>query len=176
MNQLREYTSGEIPPFAFCEPVVAGSLAPWCIRPVTDKGLKLGGGVDTQSLCGRVTPRGNGWDLNVRITEEALTSTRPRVCQKCLAEYRRRGYWATLARPPGLLDGVGKKRARPAPPKLDNQSASWPTGRHQRHPYVARSKPATHPALERTVRRETILPRTWRTNLLTKSSCRSSKV
>ncbi len=91
MNPDRSYLPNEIPPYAFCEPVVAGPLAPWCIRPVTEKGLKLSGGVDTPSLCGRVKPfpGGNGWDLEVRITDEQLTRSRPPVCPRCLAEYRR---------------------------------------------------------------------------------------
>ena len=90
MNPTLEYLPNEIPTFAFCEPAVAGPLAPWCIRPVTAKGLKLVGGVDTPSLCGRVTPKGGGWDLNVRITDDQLARTRPPVCPRCLAEYRKR--------------------------------------------------------------------------------------
>ena len=53
-----------------------------------DVGLKLGGGVDTDSLCGRVK-HGLGWDLSVPLTDRTL-KTRPegRACNKCLPLYQ----------------------------------------------------------------------------------------
>jgi len=91
MNPRLEYAPAEIPPFAFCEPVWVTGPAPWCIRPVNPAtGLRLGGGVDTSSFCGRVHPSntktvGGGWDLNVRITEHHLGH----CCPKCAAAYRK---------------------------------------------------------------------------------------
>jgi hypothetical protein len=91
MNTKLCFAPGEIPAFAFCEPRWAVMNAPWCIRPITATGLHLGGGVDTQSLCGRVHPvedmgSGGGWDLNVRLSKGQLA----RACPKCVAEYRKR--------------------------------------------------------------------------------------
>lgn len=51
---------------SFCESVTASAISPWCIRPLTEKGRKCGGAVDTASLCGRVRV-GHGWDLNVPV-------------------------------------------------------------------------------------------------------------
>ncbi len=88
----REWSPGEVPPFAFCEPSYAGSLRPWCIRRVGPEGLKLGGGVPTGErgpLCR--TWACNGWDLNVRILPEHLDyrpGTRAIVCHECAAEYK----------------------------------------------------------------------------------------
>lgn len=67
--------------FSFCESVHAGSTSPWHIRKLTDVGRKLGGGIDTASLCGRVD---KGWDLEVEITEHHLTHT----CAACAEAYR----------------------------------------------------------------------------------------
>ena len=64
--------------YSFCEPASASSISPWCIRPLTDKGRKLGGGVDTQSLCGRVQER-FGWDLNTPVSVDDS-----RACKKCI--------------------------------------------------------------------------------------------
>ena len=66
--------------YSFCESVWAGPKAPWHIRRITDKGLKLGGGIDTTSLCGRVT---NGWDIGVTITRDHLTHS----CSRCAELY-----------------------------------------------------------------------------------------
>lgn len=79
-----ELIPGERPPFTLCEPVVASSRSLWCIRKTTDVGPKFGGGVDTPSLCGRVRV-GQGWDLQVRITEHHLDKN---TCKACLAKYR----------------------------------------------------------------------------------------
>jgi len=72
------------PPFTFCEPVWVSGSGHWCIRKTTEVGLKLGGGVDTPSLCGRVEA-GRGWDLAVRMTEHHLNEN---ACPKCLPKYR----------------------------------------------------------------------------------------
>ena len=69
------------PSHSFCETVSASSESPWHIRKLTEKGKKLGGGADTESLCGfRVS-----WDLNVEITEHHLNH----CCKLCASEYRR---------------------------------------------------------------------------------------
>lgn len=75
---------GEI--WSYCEPSVAGPLAPWCIRRLTEAGRKLGGGIDTPSLCGRVKPP-YGWDIPVPVDViEAFMRSRPPVCKRCLDE------------------------------------------------------------------------------------------
>lgn len=66
--------------FSFCESVHATSHSPWHIRPLTEAGKKLGGGVDTESLCLIVS---RGWDLEVDITEHHLKH----ACKRCVAEY-----------------------------------------------------------------------------------------
>jgi len=81
---LYEYAPNEIPPYSFCEPVWASGLGLWCLRKTTNIGLKLGGGVDTPSLCGRVAVS-KGWDLNVRLSEHHLEKN---TCKKCLEAYR----------------------------------------------------------------------------------------
>ncbi len=70
--------------YSFCESVTATSRSPWCIRVLTEQGQKLGGGVDTPSLCGRVQPppKGNGWDLPV-----VFTVHHPSACPKCVEAY-----------------------------------------------------------------------------------------
>ena len=68
--------------FSFCESVYAGSQSRWHIRRLTNIGRKLGGGIDTQSLCKKVH---KGWDLDVEITEHNLSKN---TCQDCLAVYR----------------------------------------------------------------------------------------
>lgn len=70
--------------YAFCEAVTAGSQSRWHIRPLTKVGLKLGGGVDTPSLCGHVKPP-YGWDLYVKIDEEHHL---PYACPECVKLYR----------------------------------------------------------------------------------------
>lgn len=71
--------------YSFCESVAAGPRSPWHIRKLTDKGKKLGGGIDTPGLCGhpRVT---YGWDLDVDINEFHLEKV---TCKECLKIYRR---------------------------------------------------------------------------------------
>lgn len=68
---------------SFCESVYAGPRSPWHIRRLTSRGQFLTGGIDVDSLCGRVK-RGMGWDLAVEITEHHLTH----ACTSCVAAYR----------------------------------------------------------------------------------------
>ncbi len=69
-------------------------IGPWHIRRLSDAGLKLGGGIDTPSLCGRIRPLGDttggrrgggGWDLEARITRPQLEH----CCSGCRTEYER---------------------------------------------------------------------------------------
>lgn len=68
--------------FSFCESVTASSISPWHLRKLTKVGRKLGGGIDTPSLCERVK---QGWDLEVEITEFHLEKN---TCRDCLRAYR----------------------------------------------------------------------------------------
>jgi hypothetical protein len=81
------YGADEVPPFAFCEPAHASSVSRWHIRRIVTR-LRLTGGIDTASLCCRVTPFASGgtggWDLNVRITTAQLD----RACRACVVLYR----------------------------------------------------------------------------------------
>ncbi len=79
----RTFEPGEVPEYAFCEAVTASGRSPWHIRKVRSQ-LYLTGGVDTKSLCGHVTPRLGGWDLDVRITEGHLKH----ACPRCVAAYK----------------------------------------------------------------------------------------
>lgn len=67
------------PLFAFCESIYATGTSPWHIRKLTSKGIKLGGGADTESLCGRKM----AWDLDVKITQHHLDH----CCNKCSKAY-----------------------------------------------------------------------------------------
>lgn len=73
-----------MPNYSFCESVNALPLGPWHIRPLTEEGQKLGGGVDTDSLCGRVKAP-MGWDVDVPFSEKNLAA-----CPKCLARLNNR--------------------------------------------------------------------------------------
>lgn len=78
--------------YAFCESITG--IGPWHIRKLTERGMKLGGGIDTPSLCGLVLPFGQldehgrrgcgGWDLNVRMHEYHLSQ----ACPGCAEKYR----------------------------------------------------------------------------------------
>jgi hypothetical protein len=68
--------------YSFCESVSAGPQSPWHIRQLTKVGRKVGGGIDTVSLCGRVK---NGWDLEVEMTDFHLAKN---ACKDCLKVYR----------------------------------------------------------------------------------------
>lgn len=71
---------------SFCESVWAGSASPWHLRVLSAVGRKVGGGIDTPSLCGHVQPP-NGWDLEAEVTAGHLGH----VCGKCVAEAKRQG-------------------------------------------------------------------------------------
>ena len=66
--------------YSFCESVHATGRSPWHIRRLAGE-RKLGGGIDTPSLCGRVT---QGWDLEVEITEHHLEH----ACERCVQLYQ----------------------------------------------------------------------------------------
>jgi len=81
--------------YAFCESSGAGSLSPWHIRPLTRKGKKLGGGIDTRSLCSKVSPSSDngvgGWDVSADVEGwnlDATTDGRRHVCKTCVDVYR----------------------------------------------------------------------------------------
>lgn len=67
---------------SFCESIHATGASPWHVRMLVGE-KKLGGGVDTPSLCGRVEV-GQGWDLQVEPTWDRLIQNF--VCQRCLKE------------------------------------------------------------------------------------------
>jgi hypothetical protein len=80
----RPAQSVEVPSYVFCEPEWASPKSCWHIRRVMPNvGLKLGGGIDTPSLCGRVLTH-KGWDLNVEITRFHLTHN---TCIQCRDTY-----------------------------------------------------------------------------------------
>jgi hypothetical protein len=87
-----QWEKGEKPPYAFCESAMATANSRWHIRKVSEAGLKLGGGIDTPSLCNKVRPTGDrtekivgagGWDLGVRITLGHLHT----CCPECAIIY-----------------------------------------------------------------------------------------
>lgn len=67
--------------YSFCESVHVTGAGRWHIRRLTDKGRKLGGGIDTPSLCKRVNA---GWDVKVEITEFHLENS---TCAECREIY-----------------------------------------------------------------------------------------
>lgn len=88
--------------YSFCESVTASSISPWCIRPLTETGKHIGGGVDTPSLCGRVRPSGKtglgGWDLAIDF-DVYLARGGSRACKRCLD---------VLRAPPSPSEGPGR--------------------------------------------------------------------
>jgi thymidine phosphorylase len=66
--------------YSFCESTAAGSLSLWHIRKLTSVGRKLGGGADTESLCGKRM----SWDVGVEMTKRHLDVN---TCKKCLKIY-----------------------------------------------------------------------------------------
>lgn len=68
--------------FTLCESLYASGHGKWHIRKLTTAGKKLGGGIDTKSLCGKVD---KGWDLNVEMTQHHLDNN---TCPECLSKYR----------------------------------------------------------------------------------------
>lgn len=61
--------------FSYCESVHAWGTSPWHTRKLTEQGRKLGGGIDTTSLCGLVA---RGWDLAVEIPKKRARHDCPR--------------------------------------------------------------------------------------------------
>ena len=66
--------------FAYMESVTASGSSKWHIRKLPDRKLKLGGGITTPSLCGRVT---RGWDLSVPLSAQHMRHT----CTECSRIY-----------------------------------------------------------------------------------------
>ena len=69
--------------YSFCESIHAGSNSRWHIRPLLYGVRRLGGGIETEGLCGR-PEKGKGWDLDVEITDHHLTH----CCPKCAEIFR----------------------------------------------------------------------------------------
>lgn len=74
--------------FAYCERISAAGNT-WHIRPATGTGLHLGGGIDSDSLCGKVVAP-NGWDIDVPVVPEKAVAmahtvdhTGRQVCLDC---------------------------------------------------------------------------------------------
>lgn len=83
--------------YSYCESALATAANPLCIRPLTAAGPKFSGGVDTASLCGRVNPRVNGWDIRravcesdfgIRIDRGPYHAATHRICQRCVEKLR----------------------------------------------------------------------------------------
>jgi hypothetical protein len=82
LTRLRRRKS-KPPTHSFCETVTASSRSKWHIRPLTKVGKKLGGGADTQALCGRVV----AWDLATDVHETHFGY----ACLECVQAYKRGG-------------------------------------------------------------------------------------
>jgi len=65
--------------YVFSEGAAASALAPWHIRKLSSKGIKLGGGADTLALCSKTV----AWDLETPITAHHLTH----CCKPCADAY-----------------------------------------------------------------------------------------
>ena len=80
--------------YFLCEPSGATAMTRWHIRPSGPGGPRYSGGVDTTSLCGRITPQRNGWDLRVDFAETLRSPLgRAHVCAACLAAYEVETLW-----------------------------------------------------------------------------------
>lgn len=84
-------TADGAPAYAYCETVLATATSPWHIRQVGPEGLKPGGGVPGNALCGRDLLR--GWDLNRPISLPDLRMLQNydgplNVCQACATVYQ----------------------------------------------------------------------------------------
>ena len=71
--------------YSFCESVTATSISPLCIRVAEGKTFP-GGGVDSNSLCGRVKAP-MGWDIEI----VPVDLDHPRACRFCVAIARSPG-------------------------------------------------------------------------------------
>ncbi|WP_159599502.1 hypothetical protein [Agromyces humi] len=76
------------PVYAYCETITAGPTTRNHIRPITEAGLKTGGGADTVAICGREV----AWDLRTAdiyhlpgVTAEGVDW----ICANCRAEAER---------------------------------------------------------------------------------------
>ena len=67
------------PKDSFCESIGAHWNSPWHIRPLTSNGKSMGGGVDTQSLCGRKM----SWDMKPDVNPHQLRH----ACEQCRMNY-----------------------------------------------------------------------------------------
>lgn len=76
--------------FSLCESVHATGSSPWHIRANSGP-LKLGGGIDTPSLCMLVQA---GWDLAAPVADFV---DKDFMCKSCVAEYRARLYGTRLS-------------------------------------------------------------------------------
>lgn len=74
-----------MPEYSFCEATTAGSRSRWHIRPLTKVGRKLGGGADTQALCGRLV----AWDIATPVTPTSPV-LEDGVCSTCRVSYEER--------------------------------------------------------------------------------------
>lgn len=72
--------------FSLCEPSCAIANGIWHIRRLTKVGQKLGGGIDTPSLCGHVKTK-QGWDLETEICQELFNKRW--ICKGCWEEYQK---------------------------------------------------------------------------------------
>ena len=77
--------------YSLCESATATGTTKWHVRKLGPAGKKLGGGIDTPSLCLKLQPVGQpipgkkfkgtgGWDLDVRITNHHLENN---CCPEC---------------------------------------------------------------------------------------------
>lgn len=103
--------------YSFCEASTAGSRSRWHIRPLNGGLRKLGGGVDSSSLCGHVDRRRGGWDLKPEVRYPSLADS----CPECRAAYVREVVLGLFRKGPveypfdGLTDALGlDKRASEA--------------------------------------------------------------
>lgn len=70
---------------SLCESVHASGRSPWHIRENAGP-LKLGGGIDTNSLCGLVRA---GWDLAGHVeTYVTKTTSQSFMCSACVDAYQ----------------------------------------------------------------------------------------
>jgi hypothetical protein len=69
--------------YSFCESSAATPHSMWHIRKLTKNGYKLGGGIDTGSLCGHVKPH-MGWDVHIDIGDYHLEKN---TCKECKSKY-----------------------------------------------------------------------------------------
>lgn len=82
---MTERTDKE-PELSFCEP--SHGVGRKHLRWLSSAGLKLGGGIDTKSLCGRVGPHSvGGWDLEGSPADWPNDRLRKIVCSDCMKAF-----------------------------------------------------------------------------------------